>query len=173
MTRYDNYTFQKHHQLTHTYGKKFRFSKHSGTHPHKLLTTKSRHFPVSAWIFSGLRSPSSLFSHWLLNSRKRRHWVSRGHDFSTLLSVELWDSKGKVLIQRFTNIDTSSKNLLVVSNPLKNISQNGNLPQKGVKIKNYLKPQTRKAVLNIVATIDFGGWKLNFCFSCPCQPFQK
>ena len=32
---------------------------------------------------------------------------------------------------------------LVVSTPLKNISQNGNLPQVGMKIKTYLKPPPR------------------------------
>ena len=38
---------------------------------------------------------------------------------------------------------TEMHNWLVVSTPLKNISQNGNLPQVGVKINKYLKPPPR------------------------------
>ena len=38
----------------------------------------------------------------------------------------------------------TSLNWLVVSTQLKNISQNGNLPQVGVKIKKYLKPPPSK-----------------------------
>ena len=40
--------------------------------------------------------------------------------------------------------DGVSFNWLVVSTPLKNISQNVNLPQIGVKIKKHLKPPPRK-----------------------------
>ena len=39
-------------------------------------------------------------------------------------------------------------NWLVVSTPLKNISQNGNLPQIGVKMKKYLKPPPRQLLIN-------------------------
>ena len=38
--------------------------------------------------------------------------------------------------------NTKNKHSLVVSTPLKHISQNGNLPQVGVNIKTYLKPPT-------------------------------
>ena len=43
------------------------------------------------------------------------------------------------------------ENLLVVSTHLKNISQNGNLPQIGVKIKKWLKPPPRKRPFKNVA----------------------
>ena len=60
----------------------------------------------------------------------------------TNVEINLWDS--------WTQMNTSfNKNVmlkdiwLVVSTHLKNISQNGNLPQIGVKIKKYLKPPPR------------------------------
>ena len=53
------------------------------------------------------------------------------------------------------------KNWLVVSTPLKNISQDGNLPQIGMKIKTYLKPPPRKfprqALCQTLGTLIFVG----------------
>ena len=47
----------------------------------------------------------------------------------------------------YQGVMLGSNLLLVVSTPLKNISQNGNLPQIGMKIKKYLKPPTSNMLL--------------------------
>jgi len=47
-------------------------------------------------------------------------------------------------LQRHLPLTPGITNKLVVSTPLKNISQIGNLPQIGVKQKKYLKPLPRK-----------------------------
>ena len=54
------------------------------------------------------------------------------------------------------NVKKSSKKYwLVVSTPLKNISQNGNLPQIGVKEKKYLKPPPRLTSSQRIIAVEF------------------
>ena len=50
----------------------------------------------------------------------------------------------------------------MVSTPLKNISQNGNLPQVWMKIKKYLKPPTRKLPNQNYPSFPKNKWRRNF-----------
>ena len=73
-------------------------------------------------------------------------WIVAGHDASPKINIELENDpfqKGSAFPGgplSFGNLDagclSTGRNWLVVSTPLKNISQNRNLPQIGVKIKN-------------------------------------
>ena len=60
-------------------------------------------------------------------------------DASILLSTLMWYNPTQILVDhscKDNSLCQSKENWLVVSTQLKNISQNGNLPQVGVKIKN-------------------------------------
>jgi len=85
-------------------------------------------------IFDTLSVPNCTFLHEVRNALN--HHV--------LLCARVFDRRTEV-VSLFPFFSGCKKNWLVVSTPLKNMSQNRNLRQVGVKIRKYLTPPARKA----------------------------
>ena len=78
---------------------------------------------------------------------------------SQLWESELWKKWGPIVVWFQRKID---ENCLVVSTHLKNISQTGNLPQLGLKIRKSLKPTPRCVSPTLFLMYQFA-WRVFLC----------